>query len=745
MKSASTTKRMRGVAVWLATALVAVGLATIPTAAQANSTPIALPTSSIVPTVLAAGNATKSSGLTLLTTDADAYYWVNNFNTSSSTLTWSVSAASATTYSVLGILSAPSGTPFTVKDSGNNNSFTYTTTTGGWENQILGTISIPQGTSNVTLSRSSTTGSETDIKSLELLPSGSVTAYNQSVSNAKASSQWLTNAGYGIFLQYGAWGYPKSGAAKSLDNQACDFNVSNFVNMVQSTGAGYVIWSYTWYTYESDGPNSAIDSISGDTTHTASCDLDKEVAQALHAIGVKFILYYHMGHGTDASWWSKQGYPSGHAQTGSGDMTAFDSHWTSVVTNVGNDLGSSLDGWWFDDGSYYYPNNFAALEASARVGNSSRIVTFNSWTAAKFTSYEDYASGETCSNGVGSGNVDSTGMYTSGPQVGLRAQCMDMMNQDWGVHSANTAISAPNLGSVQSAATNAKNAHTALSLNLMMWEDGAIDPSTYDALQAVHHIFDPSATLVNDNSSQIAYGGTWVDSTGRGQGDYNNDLHASTTTGSTATITFTGTGIDVLGPTGSGYGSATVTLDGVSKGTVNQGISASYDAQQVAYSVRGLSSGTHTLKLTQASSGSYFQVDGFNTVNSGGGGVVSPLINDTSSQIAYGGTWGYATGRGAGDFSNDLHYSTTTGSTATITFTGTGIDVLGPTDAGYGSASVKVDGVSKGTVSQALGTTYDPQQVTYSIRGLASGSHTLVLTQSSSGAYFQVDAFDTVS
>ena len=743
MKRANKIARKIGLLLAVAV-LVGIGLANVPVVAQANSTPIALPSSSIVPTVLTAGNATMSSGLTVFTTDANAYYWVNNFNSSSSTLTWSVSASSATTYSVTGIFSAPNGTPFTVTDSGNGNSFSYTTTTDGWENQTLGTIAIPQGTSNVTLSRSTSTSTETDIKSLEFLPNGSLTAYNQSVSNAKVSSQWLTNAGYGLFLQYGGWGFPKSGAAKTLNDQACDFNVQNFVNLVQSTGAGYVVWSYTWWTYQADGPNSAIDSIAGNTTHTATCDLDLKVAQALHAIGVKFLLYYHNGHGTDPTWFSEQGYPAGHGTTGAGDMTTFNSNWTNIVENVGNDLGTNLDGWWIDDGSYYYPDDFASLESALRAGNSNRIVTFNSWEAAKFTNYEDYSPGETCSSGLGSGTVDSTGIYTNGPQVGLRAQCLYMMNQDWGVHAENTAISAPNVSALETAATNAQSSHTAISLNLMMWEDGAIDPSTYDALQAVHHIFDPTSTLVNDTSSQITYGGTWGYSSGRGAGDLSDDVHYSTTAGSTASITFTGTGIDVLAPTDSGYGSATVSLDGTAEGTVSLGSTSVYDAQQVIYSVRGLSSGTHTLILTQASSGAYLEVDGFNTVNSGAG-VVSSLVNDTSSQIAYGGTWGYSSGRGAGDFDNDLHYTTTAGSTATITFTGTGIDVLAPTDSGYGTASVTLDGVSKGTVNQATSSGYVPQQTTYSVRGLSSGSHTLVFTQSSSGSYFQIDAFDTVS
>lgn len=123
---------------------------------------------------------------------------------------------------------------------------------------------------------------------------------------------------------------------------------------------------------------------------------------------------------------------------------------------------------------------------------------------------------------------------------------------------------------------------------------------------------------LNDTDPAFAYTGGWSYAGQRGLGDFNDDIHQSSTSGDAVTIAFSGTGIDVNAPISSGCASciADVVLDGVKVSTLNGANAgalalASSQAQQHMWGVRNLSPGPHTLKLvnTQADSASSLQID----------------------------------------------------------------------------------------------------------------------------------------
>jgi len=86
------------------------------------------------------------------------------------------------------------------------------------------------------------------------------------------------------------------------------------------------------------------------------------------------------------------------------------------------------------------------------------------------------------------------------------------------------------------------------------------------------------------------------------------------------------------------------------------------------------------------------------------------------------------------------------GSTATFTFSGTGVSWIGYRDEWSGIALVRVDGVVKGTVDMyaAPGLARTPL---YTINGLPNGTHTLTIevtgtkVAASAGSWIWVDAF----
>jgi hypothetical protein len=132
------------------------------------------------------------------------------------------------------------------------------------------------------------------------------------------------------------------------------------------------------------------------------------------------------------------------------------------------------------------------------------------------------------------------------------------------------------------------------------------------AAQAIINAAGPGTlpgSSVDDDDLRVGYHGSWSSSGSRGDGDLDDGVHYTQSDGASATITFTGTGIDFRTETNSDEGDIGVTLDGVSKGTVSAN-SPQRQAQQSLYAVSGLTAGPHTLTVTKLS-GSYLLVDGF--------------------------------------------------------------------------------------------------------------------------------------
>ena len=122
----------------------------------------------------------------------------------------------------------------------------------------------------------------------------------------------------------------------------------------------------------------------------------------------------------------------------------------------------------------------------------------------------------------------------------------------------------------------------------------------------------PTATptaRVDDDDLGIGYSGTWSSGGFRGYGDYNDEVHFTSTNGDTARYTFTGTAISVIGERNSDQGTVEIVLDGVSKGTVDTS-SATRQVQQVIYSTTGLAATSHTIQVIKRS-GTYATLDGF--------------------------------------------------------------------------------------------------------------------------------------
>ena len=698
-------------------------------------------------TVLLATAAAMLSDMQVQGGDSRKNFYVDNFLTTSDYLAWTVSVASGAAYQLSLLVDTDNGEEFTLSVSGGS-SVTFTAPSG-WNRVAAGTLTLPTGTSTITLTRNTVTH-DVYVKSLELIESSAVAARTARVAAARADTTWLSEAGYGLMFQYGSWGYPHNvGPAKPLDQQAADFNVDAFVAMVRETGAGYVIWSISWWGYHLDAPLTSPDAIvtaeGGPAAPglTAATDLIGDVAAACQAAGIRFMLYYHTGD-EDSGWWPYQDWPATFATNGTGDRSTFFANWTEVVTEIGTRYGTDLDGFFFDDGMVlYYPAAYEALHAAARTGNPNRLISWNNWVLPSVSDFQDVWFGEGSTGGAqtGSAAAGGNGVFTAGPYQGLLQHGMFTMDSDWGVHSQNTTITTSGVTSSAAIgwATSAVSRNVPISFDLMMYEDGTVNANDLailnDVRQSVRATPPPvptGTTTVNDTAAGISYTGSWTYSDNRGAGDYDNDVHWTATDGDSFSYTFTGTGIDVIGPTSSASGHFSVSIDGAVIGRFDQ-YSAGYTPQAVLYGARHLAPGSHTITVTKVD-GAYLQLDALRVVPD------PVMVNDTDPSISYTGSWTYSDNRGAGDYDNDVHWTATDGDSATITFTGTGIDYLAPMEAADGTANVILDGAQVGTTQATFSGSYTPQQFLYQVSGLTPGRHTLQLVKTG-GSYVQVDAF----
>ncbi|WP_328460225.1 hypothetical protein [Streptomyces sp. NBC_00448] len=119
----------------------------------------------------------------------------------------------------------------------------------------------------------------------------------------------------------------------------------------------------------------------------------------------------------------------------------------------------------------------------------------------------------------------------------------------------------------------------------------------------------PAGGTADDDDLRVAYTGSWSSSGSRGDGDLDDGVHYTQQSGAAATITFTGTAIGFLTETNSDEGAIGITLDGVSKGTVDAN-TPQRRARQGLYTASGMAPGRHTLTVTKLS-GTYLLVDGF--------------------------------------------------------------------------------------------------------------------------------------
>ena len=457
--------------------------------AQANSD---APAVTVTPTEIAylmADRAVRSATLQNQTDETKGMvkrFWVQNWRLPDDTFEWTVNVKRKGTYEVTLMISAPVGTPIQVE--GPKGNLTCETTAlplsgSSWDRITLPTpLAMPAGSSTIRirlLKPVTTGGPGAALKSIELLNTAERPAMDARIKAFKSDTSWLNSAKFGFMCQCGEWAFPPHGPRKPWPDMVDQFDVEKFADMVDSTGAGYAVWSATWATYYFPAPIKAIDAIM--PGRTSKRDLIGEMAGALRKRNIRLILYYHLGHDSNAangSWWSKNwGSPD--------DKSLFLNNWCSIIGEVGERYGDRLAGWMFDDDLVYYPAPYERLGKAAKAGSKARIISYNPWIQARGTDFQDFQFGEGL---TGSENLppSARGIWPAGPMKGLHAHgSFQIDGPDWGINRPDTVIQPPYITPEKAIqiALDAAERDIALSWNMLMYDDGSVSDASLKLLQ----------------------------------------------------------------------------------------------------------------------------------------------------------------------------------------------------------------------------------------------------------------------
>ncbi|KAF9070098.1 hypothetical protein BDP27DRAFT_1447191 [Rhodocollybia butyracea] len=237
-------------------------------------------------------------------------------------------------------------------------------------------------------------------------------------------------------------------------------------------------------------------------------------------------------------------------------------------------------------------------------------------------------------------------------------------------------------------------------------------------------------------------------------------FHSTNTSGATVTVTFNGTGITFLGGHRPNYGTYLISVDGQ---TVANESSAGPDIfQQVLGSAYELSNGQHTAILTSSSDltididAVYIQTE----IGESGSVVLSihdilkylsvpyssqlsrSMIDDSNSSFVYSSGWDV----NEKDYflNNTLHYTSTAGANASISFSGDAFALYGTVSEDHANVSLSIDGKSVNVLAGApTVSTLHTEVLLYYAQGLGSNQHTLTVSadpHSSATPFIDIDA-----
>jgi hypothetical protein len=309
-------------------------------------------------------------------------------------------------------------------------------------------------------------------RGLELNPVSAKMAIKEEVEKAikaRSGTDWLAKAGYGLMLHWTSKSQPEKGERKSFPDAVRDFNVDAFADLVEQTGAGYVLFTNGHAESYCPAPISAWEKIHpGMTTKR---DLLMELSDKLNERGIKFMIYMNSPR---------------MANMGKVPVAQYMENHREILTEIGERYGSKIAGYAFDSwyqGYEEYPDfSFEELFRLCKIGYPDRLVAFNTWILPVNTPWQDFWFGETYIPG----HPAQERIVQKGPGRGLQYHSLIVMENLW-VHENPAPMETPwlNADNLSKYIRASMQNGGAVTINVGIYQEGTFGEESLEVLRSV--------------------------------------------------------------------------------------------------------------------------------------------------------------------------------------------------------------------------------------------------------------------
>jgi len=302
----------------------------------------------------------------------------------------------------------------------------------------------------------------------------------------RASFEPLRRTGYGVGFHWTTWTVPRKGKPLAFPDAVEQFDIAAFVQQAVATGAGHVLFPLTHELQWFPCPHPVVDRLL--PGRTCQRDLIMELADALEAVNIQLVLYYH--HGCDLTTQD----PAWQQAVGGQDLdqTRFHDCITEVIGWIAQRYGRKFIAWWFDAG--YGPMRraaapFARWSEAAKLGHPDRLVTYNAGIERHqlYTPCQDYWAGESIRlNFVPRGPLTPAGLpwysYTTWHAFPDAA-----LGGEWGMNERSVQLNwpPPPVESVVAYLQRFVDLGGTVTFNLLCYQDGSVLESDLKVMEQV--------------------------------------------------------------------------------------------------------------------------------------------------------------------------------------------------------------------------------------------------------------------
>lgn len=307
----------------------------------------------------------------------------------------------------------------------------------------------------------------------------------------RADTDWLAQCRFGICVHWTAQTVPRTGPPKPFQTAVADFNLDQFVNAVEDSGADYVLFTSAHALQQLPCPHPVLDNIL--PGRTCERDLIGELADALAEKKKHLLVYYNhsCNHQQDETWEQAVGYHAPNKERLAKNLL-------EIVSWMSKHYGGKIKAWWFDSpysldprgphnsvttdmGDFQFP--WEHFTAAAKLGYPDRLVTYNAGVNQTFlyTTHQDYWAGELV-------NLDSPAKsrYLDNGLQWFGWTCLD--NRRWVHTKLNTPVPPPLYSDKQLAdfVWQCNTNMAPMTFNVGIYQDGTMAKASIEQLHRLH-------------------------------------------------------------------------------------------------------------------------------------------------------------------------------------------------------------------------------------------------------------------